>query len=122
MNRKQKMTAILAVAALLFIAAAGTGGCSRSAGEIRFADVGWDSVKFHNAVAGLVAESAFGYTWKEVPGSSPIMHEAMLKGEIDVNMEEWTDNLATYHADLADEKFKELGVNFDDNKIGRAHV
>ena len=50
MNRKQKMTAILAVAALLFIAAAGTGGCSRSAGEIRFADVGWDSVKFHRRI------------------------------------------------------------------------
>ena len=46
-------------------------------GEIAFADVGWDSVKFHNAVAGLVAESAFGYTWKEMPGSSPIMHEAL---------------------------------------------
>ena len=118
MNGKQKRTAILAVTVVFFAAVAVTGGCSRSAGEIRFADVGWDSVKFHNAVAGLVAESAFGYTWKEVPGSSPIMHEAMLKGEIDVNMEEWTDNLATYHTDLTDGKFKELGVNFDDNIQG----
>ena len=88
MSRKRKTTVILAVTALFFAAAVVTGGCSRPAGEIRFADVGWDSVKFHNAVAGLVAESAFGYTWKEVPGSSPIMHEAMLKGEIDVNMED----------------------------------
>ena len=118
MNGKRKMTAALAAMVILVLAAAGMNGCSRSAGEITFADVGWDSVKFHNAVAGLVAESAFGYTWKEVPGSSSIMHEAMLKGEVDVNMEEWTDNLATYDADLAEGKFRELGVNFDDNIQG----
>ena len=29
--------------------------------EIAFADAGWDSVKFHNAVAGLIAEQIFGY-------------------------------------------------------------
>ena len=25
-----------------------------------FSDAGWDSVKFHNAVAGLIAEKAYG--------------------------------------------------------------
>lgn len=116
MSRKKRfyvMTILLAG-----LAAAGIFGCSRSTGEITFADVGWDSVKFHNAVAGLVAESAFGYTWKEVPGSSSIMHEAMLKGEVDVNMEEWTDNLPTYGEDLEAGRFKELGVNFGDNIQG----
>jgi len=117
MTWKQKISAMVTAAIAVFTAA-GLNGCSRQTGEITFADVGWDSVKFHNAVAGLVAESAFGYTWKEVPGSSPIMHEAMLKGEVDVNMEEWTDNLATYKEDLEDGLFKELGVNFDDNIQG----
>ncbi|SDZ11904.1 glycine betaine/proline transport system substrate-binding protein [Proteiniborus ethanoligenes] len=42
----------------------------------------------------------------------------MLKGEIDVHMEEWTDNLATYEKDLNEGKFKDLGVNFDDNNQG----
>lgn len=115
---KRKISAMVTAAAIAVLAAAGINGCSRQAGEITFADVGWDSVKFHNAVAGLIAESAFGYTWKEVPGSSSIMHEAMLKGEVDVNMEEWTDNLATYSEDLEEGLFKELGVNFDDNIQG----
>lgn len=118
MTGKQKISAMVTAAAIAVLAAVGMNGCSRSSGEITFSDVGWDSVKFHNAVAGLIAESAFGYTWKEVPGSSSILHEAMLKGEVDVNMEEWTDNLATYNEDLEAERFKELGVNFDDNIQG----
>lgn len=104
--------------ALLLSVAMGLSGCSKVTGEITFADVGWDSVKFHNAVAGLVAESAYGYTWKELPGSTPIMHEAMIKGEIDVNMEEWTDNLPAYYGDLRDGKFTDLGTNFGDNIQG----
>ncbi len=86
--------------------------------EIAFADVGWDSVKFHNAVAGLIAEQIFGYKWREIPGSTTVLHEGLLKGEIDVHMEEWTDNLVTYEKDLNEGKFKDLGVNFDDNDQG----
>mgnify|MGYP000516632984 CR=1 FL=1 len=29
-------------------------------GEIVFADVGWDSIKLNNAIAGLIAEEVFG--------------------------------------------------------------
>lgn len=86
--------------------------------EIVFADAGWDSVKFHNSVAGLIAEKVFGYKWRQVPGASTILHEGLMNNEIDVNMEEWTDNLATYYEDLEAGKFKEVGVNFDDNKQG----
>lgn len=86
--------------------------------KLVFADAGWDSIKFHNAVAGLIAEKLYGYSWSEVPGSSTILHEGLLKGEIDVHMEVWTDNLATYTEDLAADKFKDLGKNFDDNNQG----
>lgn len=103
----------------LLLAALLLGGCQdQSSGTITFADVGWDSVRFHNAVAGLIAEAAYGYSWTEVSGSSPIMHEALMKGEIDVNMEEWTDNLSTYQTDLENGRFKELGTNFGDNIQG----
>lgn len=118
MKKRQKISGIVAALALVVILIAGMSGCSRKREEIAFADVGWDSVKFHNAVAGLVAESVYGYSWKEVPGSTPIMHEAMMKGEIDVNMEEWTDNLATYAEDLEAGRFTELGTNFGDNIQG----
>lgn len=55
---KKKRT-IVAVLAMVLTLGAGLAGCSTKSREIAFADVGWDSVKFHNAVAGLVAESAF---------------------------------------------------------------
>ena len=114
--KKKRMIAAVLTAALALGAA--LSGCSKKTREITFADVGWDSVKFHNAMAGLVAESAFGYTWKELPGSSSIMHEALKKGEIDINMEEWTDNLPTYAVDLEAGLFKDLGTNFGDNIQG----
>lgn len=95
-------------------------GCSTAQkSELVFADAGWDSVKFHNAVAGFIATEGFGYeSWREISGTTPIVHEGLLKGEIDVHMEEWTDNIATYQKDLSEGKLVELGVNFDDNMQG----
>ena len=88
--------------------------------EVRncFSDAGWDSVKFHNAVAGIIAEEVYGHSWREVPGSTPVLYEGLLNEEIDIQMELWTDNLPTYNDDLAEGKFKELSVNFDDNYQG----
>ncbi len=86
--------------------------------KITFADVGWDSIKLNNAIAGLIAERVFGYTWQETPGSTPISHEALVKGEVDVHMEEWTDNIPSYLKDRKAGNLTELGVNFDDNCQG----
>jgi len=85
---------------------------------VRFSDVGWDSIKLNNALAGFVAEKGFGLQWTETPGSTPIIHEALVKGDVDVVMEEWTDNIPSYKKDLAAGKFVELGVNFNDNFQG----
>lgn len=86
--------------------------------EIAFADAGWDSIKFHNAIAGLIVEELYGYTWREVSGSTMVLHEGLMKGEIDIHMEVWSDNIATYDQDLAEGKFELLGTNFDDNYQG----
>lgn len=117
MQAKKKALALTLVSLL----ALGTlGGCS-SGGEkkIMFADVGWDSIRFHNAVAGTVAEAVFGYDgWEEVTGTTPLTHEAVKRGEIDVHMETWTDNLPDYAKDLEAGLLTEWGVNFDDNAQG----
>ena len=129
---KKYLSALLALAMLLGLAACGGGGGSSSGDSgssggspapqektsITFADVGWDSIKLNNALAGLVAEEVFGYTWEETPGSTPISHEALMAGDVDVHMEEWTDNIAAYAADLEAGRFVELGVNFNDNYQG----
>ncbi len=93
-------------------------GCT-SKKTMTFADAGWDSARFHNAVAGVIAQSAFGYDeWTEIPGTTPVLHEGLIKGEVDVHMEVWTDNIASYDDDIAAGKLTELGVNFDDNMQG----
>jgi len=94
-------------------------GCARESKEIVFADAGWDSAKLNNAVAGYIAKAAYGYdNWREVSGSTTVLHEGLIKGEIDIHMEVWTDNIVSYKSDLENGRFKELGVNFNDNIQG----
>lgn len=113
----KKMVGLVLLFSLLALTMPGCSGGTRSEGIV-FADAGWESIKFHNAVAGIIAEEVFGYIWTEVPGSTAVMHEGLIKGEIDVHMENWTDNIAPYDDDLAAGKFKEVSVNFDDNYQG----
>lgn len=117
----KKVLSVILISALLAITVVGCTGDNTTGdgkGEIRFAQAGWESNQFHNAVAGLVAEEVFGYTWEEITGSTAVMHEGLLNGEVDIHMEEWTDNIPQYVQDLEDGKLKELGVNFDDNYQG----
>ena len=105
------------VGLVLFVClAAGCGSSNEK--TVVFSDAGWDSVKFHNAVAGLIAEKAYGLKVETMNGSTPIMEAALVRGDVDVNMELWTDNVATYEADKAAGGIVDLGVNFDDNKQG----
>jgi len=116
----KRIIGIILIASMLAITVVGCSGDSGTATtkEVNFADAGWDSNKLHNAIAGLVAEELWDYEIKETPGSSTVLHEGLLKGEVDVHMEVWTDNLATYSEDLAAGKLQELGTNFDDNNQG----
>lgn len=116
--KKRILTVLLALCL-----AAGFAGCGMKRSEakqrvIKFADVGWDSIRFHNAFAGLIAKRVFGYEWEEVSGTSVIAHEALKTGEIDVEMEAWTANLPDYAGDVENGLITELGVNFDDNAQG----
>lgn len=121
MNTKRTRWCIAVVLVIAVMAGLCLSGCGmqENRGSIAFANAGWDSSRFHNAVAGLIAEEAFGYTgWTETSGSSTVLAEGMKKNEIDVNMEAWTDNLATYDADIESGAYHELGINFDDNIQG----
>lgn len=113
----KKTISILMIVLILFSTVLGSVSFADDK-EIVFGDAGWDSIKLHNAIAGTVAKALYGYSFREVPGSSTVLHEGLLNGEIDLYMEEWTDNLPSYYDDLDAGKFHELSVNFDDNYQG----
>lgn len=85
---------------------------------VTFSDAGWDSVKFHNALAGYIGKTAYNIEPKVIMGSSSIVQAALVRGDIDVNMELWTDNVPSYAADMQTGKLENLGINFDDNRQG----
>jgi glycine betaine/proline transport system substrate-binding protein len=86
--------------------------------KVVFGDAGWDSMKFHNAVAMFIAESAFNMETEEVSGSTAITYGGLKTGDIQVYMETWTDNIATYQEDVASGAVIELGLNYADNAQG----
>ncbi len=117
--KRHRMLAIIAV----LVAAIALAGCGEKAAKqkditIVFGEAGWDSIKFHDAVAMYIIQNAFGYKTEEVSGATAITYSALLKGDVDVYMEIWTDNLASYKDDVSSGKIKEVGVNFDDNAQG----
>ncbi|MFV0424279.1 MAG: glycine betaine ABC transporter substrate-binding protein [Bacilli bacterium] len=85
---------------------------------IKFVDAGWDSVKLHSTIAGIIAEYGYGYDWELIPVSSSVGVESVKNSEIDINMEAWTQNMATYASDIEQNNYQELSTNFNDNKQG----
>lgn len=112
----KKILAGLAIALLVLTGC--SGGDDTTGGHIKLADAGWDSIRFHNAVVGFVAENAYDMTWEEVPGSTPITYEGLKNGSIDLYTEVWTNSLPTYFDDVDAGLLLELGTNFDDNYQG----
>ncbi len=86
---------------------------------IIMADAGWDSIRFHNDVAGFIMEEGYGYETDILPGSTPATFAGMRQGDIDVYMEVWVENLfEAYPESIEKGEVLELSVNFDDNKQG----
>lgn len=116
----KKLTSILLLVGIISLTLVGCSGDTSSGGkgEIKFADAGWDSIRFHNAIAGTIAEELWGYSWSEVSGSTPVMHQGLLSGEVDVHMEIWSANIPSYDEDVENGRFQLLSSNFDDNYQG----
>jgi glycine betaine/proline transport system substrate-binding protein len=92
--------------------------CAKEPTKVVFGEAGWDSMKFHNAVAMYIAETAYALETEEVSGSTAITYSALTTGDAQVYMETWTDSIATYTDDIAEGKIKELSINYGDNNQG----
>lgn len=121
MKRYLSVISAMLLAIVLFVGCApqeSTEKVEKQDYDISIADTGLESGRVNNMLVGLVAEHVFGYQWHEVSGSTPITHTAMIKNELDLKTEMWSQNLASYDEDIAEKRIIELGVNFGDNQQG----
>lgn len=97
----------------------GASGSAKKKPTVVFADAQWASIEFANAVAGKIISAGYGYKTDTVPGSTPVTFKGLEKGDINVYMEVWTNNIQKlYDQAIKSGSIKELGVNFDDNAQG----
>ena len=84
-----------------------------------FANLDWDANAFHMEVAKWIVEAGYGCRTDHLSGSTLPMFQGMMRGDIDVMMETWLSNLAdVYDRAVASKKVVQVGVNYDDGKLG----
>lgn len=118
---KRSATIIIAV---LFGLIAVVGGCSsgdQKAGTVSIivTDNGWDSQMLHNEIARLVVENAYdGYEFATSTASSTMNWQAIIAGDVDLDIESWTDNVVTYEDDKANGDIVDVGILVPDSAQG----
>lgn len=80
---------------------------------IKFAGLDWDSAQFIVEVVRVISERGYGCKTESLPGSSLPMLTGMMRGDIDVMMEVWKENIAEAWAKGVEEgRVLSLGVTF----------
>lgn len=120
----KKISSILAAAMLLLLAACGgsesnAAKSKKGTDKIIFADAGWDSIRVHNEIAQKILEEGYGYKTDATAGSTSATLQGLRKGDIDVYMEVWTDNVKDVYEDAVKSgDIIKTSVNFNDNDQG----
>lgn len=88
--------------------------------ELVLADVSWDSVQVHNRIVGFILQHGYGYPpVKYIAGESNPLLLGLGRGDIDIQMEMWVDNVKeAYDKELNAGRIKDLGSNFNDAPQG----
>lgn len=118
MRRGRVLSTVYIFALLLIFILSGCAPKSETV-LIKATDNGWDSQMLHNEIARYIVENGFeGYDFETSTGSSTMNWQALLTGDIDLDIESWTDNVATYPEDLDSGAIVELGVLVPDSAQG----
>ena len=96
-------------------------GCTTEAPEktITVADLGWDSAQVGNRIAAFILEHGYGYQSEFIPGETIILAAALVRGDVDINMELWVETMVDVYVDaIASGAVVDLGTNFPDSWQG----
>ncbi len=106
--------AALSAVAVISASDAVAAGCDVDR-PIVFAGLDWDSNAFHTAVARFILEQGYGCETDVIPGSTIPLLTGLARGDIDVMMEIWRDNVTeAWTKAVAAGKVIDLGVNYPD--------
>ena len=114
-----KVLMVLLGVLLIVVSVAGCGD-KYPKDPVVFADLGWDSALVHNQIAAFILENGYEYPESEfTPGETIPLFAGLERGDIDVNMECWTENQQeAYDKAIAAGTIVDLGENFWDNWQG----
>lgn len=117
MIKKLKSFSIVALSSLLILT--GCGESTKFSKTLTVTDNQFDSQGFHNAVAKIVVENAFdNYTVETSTASSTMNWQSIIAGDIDLDIESWTVNVATYEEDTSAGDIIEIGDLVPDSQQG----
>lgn len=115
----RKLTLVISACFLLILSACGSSANKDDIKVITFADAGWDSIRLHNSIAQMIVEEGYGYETDVTTGSTVATLKSLEKGEINVYMEVWTDNIKElYEETLERGDIIKVSTNFADNAQG----
>lgn len=82
---------------------------------IMFGALDWDSNSFHTEVARTILEKGYGCKTDTIPGSTIPLNAGLVRGDIDVLMEIWSNSAPKVWFDgLKAGKVEQLGINYPD--------
>lgn len=116
MKKKVVLLAVVVIIAALFFLIPRN---KKESQVIIASDNGWDSQRFHNALAKFVVENAFdGYKVEFSTASTMMNWESMKTGDVDMEIESWTDNYPTYPENKAKGEVVDVGILVPDSSLG----
>lgn len=122
MNTKKKNFFSFTMMILLIVVSVLSGCSNKGEKNVKIVatDNGWDSQKVHNEIAKIVVEHGYdGYDLEfSTAGSSTMNWQAIIKGEVDLDIESWTNNVASYPEDVANGDVVDVGILVTDSAQG----
>jgi glycine betaine/proline transport system substrate-binding protein len=116
---QMKISSKLLVAAAVVLGLLMSVPSAHACDKIALGDFDWNSAKLHSAISKFILEKGYGCTVKVTTGSTLPIMTALYKGQLDVVMEVWYDNIIDQFKPHEEEgTVKRVGVNTPDSAQG----